>query len=211
MSIVIRLACPTDVPAILAIYAPYVNHSNISFELVPPSEDEMARRLAQKQAHFPWLVAEVAGEVVGYAYAGTFRERAAYQWSAEISVYVHNERHGEGIGRALYTALFTILRAQGYRNVYGGITLPNAASVALHEAMGMTPAGVYRHVGYKAGSWHDVGWWEGALQPPVDDPTPPRALLDIAPAAAWDGWLQHGDLTCPPELTAPQTVWRTQP
>jgi L-amino acid N-acyltransferase YncA len=211
MSIVIRLARPADVSAIIAIYAPYVNHSNISFELVPPSEDEMARRLAQKQARFPWLVAEIAGEVTGYAYAGTFRERAAYQWSAEISVYVHNERHGGGIGRALYTALFAMLRAQGYRNVYGGITLPNAASVALHQAMGMTLVGVYRHVGYKAGSWHDVGWWEGALQPPVDDPAPPRALLDIAPATAWDSWLQHGDLTHLRELTAPQTVSRAQP
>ena len=211
MSIAIRLARLADVPAIVSIYAPYVNHSTISFELVPPSEDEIAQRLVKTLARFPWLVAEIAGEVAGYAYAGTFRERAAYQWSAEISVYVHNERHGHGIGRTLYTALFTMLRAQGYRNAYGGITLPNLASVALHEAMGMTPVGVYHHVGYKAGAWHDVGWWEGAIQPLVDDPTPPRALLDIASAAAWDAWLQCGDLTCPPGLTTPQTVSQAQP
>ena len=211
MSIVIRLARPADVPAIAAIYAPYVTHSNISFELVPPSEDEMAQRLAKTLAGFPWLVAEVADEVTGYAYAGKYRERAAYQWSAEISVYVHNDRHGRGVGRALYTALFAILRAQGYRNVYGGITLPNAASVALHEAMGMTSVGVYHHVGYKAGAWHDVGWWEGALQPLIDDPTPPRALLDIASAADWDTWLQRGDLTHSPGLPAPRMATQAQP
>lgn len=211
MSIAIRLARPDDTAAIATIYAPYVTDTVISFEMVPPDEAEMAQRLAKTLARFPWLVAMCDGDVAGYAYAGQHRERAAYQWSADVSVYVHKDFQRRGIGRALYTPLFAILRALGYYNVYAGIALPNPASVALHEAMGMTPAGVYRHVGYKAGSWHDVGWWEGALQPPVDDPTPPRALLDIAPAAAWDGWLQHGDLTCPPELTAPQTVWRTQP
>jgi L-amino acid N-acyltransferase YncA len=194
MSIAIRVACPDDAAMIAAIYAPYVTETAISFETVSPDETEMANRQAKTLASFPWLVAVCDGEVVGYAYAGQHRERAAYQWSADVSVYVHKDVQRRGIGRALYTPLFAILRALGYHNVYAGIALPNPASVALHETMGMTPVGVYRHVGYKAGKWHDVGWWEGSLRQPSADPAPPRALLDIASTAAWDSWLAHGEL-----------------
>ncbi len=194
MSIVIRVARPDDAAAIAAIYAPYVTGTVISFELVPPDEDEMAHRLAKTLARFPWLVAVCDGDVAGYAYAGQHRERAAYQWSADVSVYVHKALRRRGIGRALYSPLFDILGALGYYNVYAGVTLPNVASVALHEAMGMTPVGVYRHVGYKAGTWHDVGWWEGVLRQPSADPPPPRAALDLASVATWDRWLAHGEL-----------------
>ncbi|HEY7340515.1 MAG TPA: arsinothricin resistance N-acetyltransferase ArsN1 family B [Ktedonobacterales bacterium] len=194
MSIVIRVARPDDAAALATIYAPYVTDTVISFEMVPPDEAEMAQRLAKTLARFPWLVAICNGDVAGYAYAGQHRERAAYQWSADVSVYVHNDLQRRGIGRALYTPLFDILRALGFYNVYAGIALPNPASVALHEAMGMIPVGVYRHVGYKAGMWHDVGWWEGALRQPSADPPPPRALLDVASVVTWDGWLVHGEL-----------------
>ena len=194
MSIAIRVARPSDAAAIAAIYAPYVTDTVISFEMAPPDKAEMANRLAKTLARFPWLVAESDGEVVGYAYAGQHRERAAYQWSADVSVYVHKGLRRRGIGRALYSPLFDILRAQGYYNIYAGIALPNPASVALHEAMGMTPVGVYRHVGYKAGIWHDVGWWEGALRQQSADPQPPCALLDIASVATWDAGLAHGGL-----------------
>jgi phosphinothricin acetyltransferase len=194
MSIVIRVARPVDTAAIAAIYAPYVNDTAISFELIPPDEDEMAMRLAKTLARFPWLVALCNGDVAGYAYAGQHRERAAYQWSVDVSVYVHKDLRGRGIGRALYTPLFAILRALGYFTVYGGVTLPNPASVALHEAMGMTLVGVYRHVGYKAGAWHDVSWWEGLLREPSAKPPPPRALLEVASIATWDGWLANGTL-----------------
>ena len=197
MSMVIRLARGEDAPAIAAIYAPYVSETPISFETVPPTADEMAGRLAKTLARFPWLVAEAEGAVVGYAYASQHRERAAYQWAADVSVYLREERQRRGIGRALYTALFAILRAQGYVNTYAGIALPNPASVALHEAMGMTPVGVYRHVGYKAGSWRDVGWWQGALREPPSDPSPPRALREVASFATWDSWLRSGELPQP--------------
>jgi L-amino acid N-acyltransferase YncA len=197
MSMIIRLARSDDAHSIAAIYAPYVGDTQISFEMVPPTADEIAGRLAKTLAQFPWLVAEVAGAVAGYAYASKHRERAAYQWAADVSVYLHKDQRGRGIGRALYTALFAILRAQGYVNVYAGITLPNPASVALHEAMGMTPVGVYRHVGYKAGAWHDVGWWQGALREPADDPAPPRGLRDVAAFATWDIWLRSGELPSP--------------
>ena len=197
MSMVIRLARGDDAPAIAAIYTPYVSETPISFETVPPTADEMAGRLAKTLARFPWLVAEAEGAVVGYAYASQHRERAAYQWAADVSVYLREERQRRGIGRALYTALFAILRAQGYVNTYAGIALPNPASVALHEAMGMTPVGVYRHVGYKAGSWRDVGWWQGALREPPSDPSPPRALREVASFATWDSWLRSGELPQP--------------
>ena len=194
MSIAIRLARPDDAAAIATIYAPYVTETVISFETIPPDEHEMANRLAKTLARFSWLVAICDGEVAGYAYAGQHRERAAYQWSADVSVYVYKDFQRRGIGRALYTPLFAILRALGYYNVYAGIALPNPASVALHEAMGMTPVGVYRHVGYKGGMWHDVGWWEGSLRQQSAEPQPPRALLDVASVATWDGWLAHGEL-----------------
>ena len=194
MSIVIRVARADDAAAMVAIYAPYVTETAISFETASPDENEMANRLAKTLARFPWLVAVCDGDVAGYAYAGQHRERAAYQWSADVSVYVHKASHRHGVGRALYDPLFAILRALGYFNVYAGIALPNPASVALHEAMGMTPVGVYRHVGYKAGVWHDVGWWEGALRQQSAEPSPPRALLDVASVATWDGWLAHGEL-----------------
>ena len=194
MSIAIRLARPDDTAAIATIYAPYVTDTVISFETVSPDEHEMAHRLAKTLARFPWLVAMCDGEVAGYAYAGAHRERAAYQWSADVSVYVHKDFQRRGIGRALYTPLFAILRALGYYNVYAGIALPNPASVALHEAMGMTPVGVYRHVGYKGGMWHDVGWWEGSLRQQSAEPHPPRALLDVASVTIWDGWLTNGEL-----------------
>jgi len=194
MSIVIRVANPADAPAIAAIYAPYVTSSVISFEMIPPDEGEMANRLAKILARFPWLVAVDGGTVVGYAYAGAHRERAAYQWAADVSVYLRENWHGRGIGRTLYTALFAILRAQGYFNVYAGITLPNPASVALHEAMGMVPVGVYHHVGYKADAWHDVGWWQGVVQALTADPQPPRAFLDVAAIATWDRWLATGEI-----------------
>lgn len=209
MPTMLRMARASDAPTLAAIYAPYVLDTIISFEMAPPTADEMATRLTKTLAWFPWLVAETdttgdgSREVVGYAYAGGHRERAAYQWSADVSVYLHQDWHGRGIGRRLYYALFALLRAQGYYNVFGGITLPNPASVGLHEAMGMRPVGVYHHVGYKAGAWHDVGWWEGPLQPLAPNPQPPCAILELAPLAVWDAWLAAGDLALP--FPIPQT------
>ena len=194
MSITIRVAHPDDAAPLAAIYAPFVTDAATSFETTPPDEAEMAQRLAKTLTRFPWLVAADEGSVVGYAYASRHRERAAYQWAADVSVYVHKDWRGRGVGRRLYIALFAIMRAQGYFNVYAGIALPNPASVALHEAMGMTLVGVYHQVGYKAGAWHDVGWWQGRLSPLADDPQPPRGLLEIAPVATWDSWLASDEL-----------------
>jgi phosphinothricin acetyltransferase len=176
MSPLIRCATVTDGPALAAIYAPAVVGRATSFELAPPDGAEMARRVERVTARTPWLVCAHDGAVVGYAYAGAHRDRPAYQWSVEVSAYVHADVHRAGVARALYTSLFAALVLQGFRNAYAGITLPNAASVGLHEALGFTPVGVYRGVGYKLGAWHDVVWLERALGPRDAAPTDPVPL-----------------------------------
>jgi phosphinothricin acetyltransferase len=162
----IRSARPDDAEAVTAIYAPVVAHTAISFELEPPSVDEMRSRIVKTLPTLPWLAAEGdGGQVLGYVYASKHKERPAYQWSVDTTVYVHPDARGQGVGTRLYRALFEQLAALGYFNAIAGIALPNAASVALHEGLGFEPVGVYRHVGHKLGAWHDVGYWQLALQP----------------------------------------------
>ena len=175
----IRLATLDDAAAVAAIYHPYVESTVISFEVVPPTEDDMRTRMRGILARFPWLVAEDQGRVVGFAYASAHSERAAYQWSVNTAVYLHEDAHRSGIGRALYATLFPMLVGQGFMNAYAGITLPNAKSVGLHEAMGFRLVGVYQNVGFKAGQWHDVGWWHLALQPLPSTPHPPVAWTKV--------------------------------
>ncbi|CAN5549752.1 GNAT family N-acetyltransferase [soil metagenome] len=175
----LRLAGPSDAGAVSEIYAPLVRETPVSFETVPPTPDEMAERIAKTLETHPWLVCEEAGEVRGYAYASPHRVRAAYVWSVDATVYVRPDARRSGMGRRLYVALFEILRHQGFLTAFAGITLPNPASVGLHEAMGFRPVGVYRNVGYKAGAWHDVGWWGLPLGEPEPDPAPPVPLREF--------------------------------
>jgi len=172
----IRLATTDDAAAIAAIYAPFVTGSQVSFEVDAPDAVEMAARIDHKLPRFPWLVAEEDGAVIGYAYAGPHRERAAYAWSVDVSVYMAETARRRGVASRLYGTLFDILRRQGFRTAYAGITLPNPASVGFHEAMGFSPVGVYRNVGWKLGNWHDVGWWE--LQLGGDGPAAPLRGVD---------------------------------
>ena len=161
----IRTAHPDDAPAILAIYAPIVEHTAISFELSAPDEPEMRRRIQATLPRLPWLVGEDAqGAVNGYVYASPFRERAAYQWAVEVTAYVRADCRGQGVGRRLYERLFVLLQELGYHQAVAGITLPNEASVGLHEALGFVPVARYPAVGYKHGAWRDVGYWQKALQ-----------------------------------------------
>jgi phosphinothricin acetyltransferase len=170
----IRVARPDDAQAIAAIYAPIVANTTISFELEPPSVDEMRARIVATLERLPWLVSEDdAGALDGYAYASKHRERAAYQWSVDVSAYVREDTRGKGVGKRLYNALCVELVQLGYFQAFAGIALPNAASVALHEAVGFRPLGVYRNVGFKLGAWHDVGWWQKALREPAA-PSPLR-------------------------------------
>lgn len=169
----LRPATGADAAAIAAVYRPYVEGSTVSFEQVAPDAGEIARRMAA-EPRLPWLVAERDGTVVGYCYGSRHRARAAYRWSVECSVYLAPSETGRGTGRALYEALLPTLADLGYVTALAGIALPNDASVRLHERVGFRPLGVFRRVGFKAGAWHDVGWWERALQDPPRDPAEPR-------------------------------------
>jgi L-amino acid N-acyltransferase YncA len=180
MTTEIRLATPADGAALAAIYAPAVESEATSFELDAPDAAEMGRRVAAVTAKTPWLVCVHRTEVVGYAYGAQHRDRAAYAWSAEVSAYVHPNAQRAGVGKALYTSLFAVLSMQGFRNAYAGITLPNSASVRLHEAVGFTPVGVYHDIGYKFGRWHDVAWFERALGAHETEVRPPPPLSEIA-------------------------------
>jgi phosphinothricin acetyltransferase len=151
----------------------------VSFEVDPPGEREIGERINTTLPRHPWLVCEVDGQIAGYAYATAHRLRLAYQWSVDTSVYLSPEWHRRGIGRRLYATLLWLLTAQGYCNAYAGITLPNAASVGLHEAVGFLPLTVYSRVGYKLGAWHDVGWWQRPLAPHTADPGRPRTLDEL--------------------------------
>jgi L-amino acid N-acyltransferase YncA len=188
----IRLADERDAGQVAAIYAPNVTDSIISFELKPPTADEMRRRIEGTLLRYPWLVCERRGWVLGYAYAGTHGSRAAYQWSVDVSVYVRQEAHRTGVGRALYASLFGALNLQGFYNAYAGATLPNPASVGLHESVGFRVVGVYRGVGYKMGAWHDVVWWHLPLRERVADPDPPADLPSVVGSEDWEAALASG-------------------
>ena len=167
----IRPANLADAPAMLAIYLPVVKETAISFELEAPTLQEFEARVAKCARGWAWLVAEQGGRILGYAYGSAHRERAAYQWSTETSAYVHPHARGTGVGKALYQALIPELAAKGYCNAYAGISLPNAASVALHQSVGFCAIGQFPSVGRKFGRWHDVGWFHRRLR--ADPPSEP--------------------------------------
>ena len=160
MVIDVRKSATGDAAAMRAIYAPYVLGSAISFEEDVPSEEDMESR--RKAAHVA-LVAENRGIIVGYAYGGVHRARPAYRFACDVSVYVDDRHHRQGIGRVLFQALLPELAQSGFHRAYGGIALPNDGSVALHEAFGFRHIGTFDEVGFKFGRWHDVGWWEKRL------------------------------------------------
>jgi L-amino acid N-acyltransferase YncA len=188
----IRLATGQDAAQIAEIYAPIVQNTVISFEVEAPTPDEMRHRIENTLERFPWLVHVRRGRVVGYAYAGEHSPRAAYRWSVAVSAYVRESERRRGVARALYTSLFAALVLQGFYNAYAGITLPNPASVGLHEALGFRPVGIYRGVGYKLGAWHDVGWWQMSLQERVAAPRPPAALPEVRSSEGWNAALASG-------------------
>jgi L-amino acid N-acyltransferase YncA len=188
----IRLATAFDASAMAAIYRPYCEGSAVSFEQVAPDAVEMAKRIAAVTTQRPWIVLEDAGAVVGYAYAGPHNERWAYRWSVNTAIYISGTHQRRGAGRALYATLFDLLRHLGYYRAVAGITLPNPASVGLHEAMGFALVGVYRDIGYKLGAWRDVGWYEAEIQPLVAEPQEPRAIAVLSGSQAWRDAIASG-------------------
>ena len=185
-SFIIRPARESDAAACLEIYAPFVRDTATSFEQGVPSLEEYQGRIRETLRRTPWLVAEQEGQVAGFAYAGRHRERAAYQWSVEVTVYLAPQFQRQGLGRRLYAPLFHCLRAQGFCNAFAVITLPNPASVALHEKLGFLPVGMFEKAGFKLGRWHDVGWWRLPLREAPDDPEAPRPLEDLLRKRSWE-------------------------
>jgi L-amino acid N-acyltransferase YncA len=169
----IRHADPgRDAVACAAIYAPNVTEGLASLEERAPEPREMAERIRIISATYPWLVAEIDGDVAGYAYGSRHHDRAAYRWSADVTVYISAAHHRRGVGRVLYGALIALLERQGVYELCAGVTLPNEASVGLHESLGFVPVGVYRDVAFKFGCWYSVGWWQMSLRPRPEGETP---------------------------------------
>ena len=176
----IRRATAADAAAIAAIYAPYVTDTPVSFEEEAPDAEEMARRIAgDGRGLHPWLVAEEEGGIIGFASSAPFRSRASYRWTVETGVYLAPEAQGRGIGRRLVEHLLDLLERQGFVAVVAGITLPNPASVALHEKLGFSPCATYRANGYKMGEWRDVGVWQRDLAPRTSPPGELRPFADV--------------------------------
>ena len=167
----IRTGSEADAAALLEIYRPYVEFSAVSFETIVPTVEEFASRMAKAVRGWQWLVAERDGQCLGFAYGSSHRARHAYQWSVEVSVYVHRDFHRQGIGRTLYLRLFDDLAEKGFCNAFAGVTLPNESSVGLHRSLGFETIGTFKAVGRKFGRWHDVAWLQRALRtdPPLDE------------------------------------------
>ena len=183
---------PSDAPQLAEIYSPAVAQTAISFEVTPPSARVMEQRVASYGSYAPWVCLADTSRVLGFAYASKHHERAAYQWSVDVTVYVREEHRGRGVGRALYTSLFALLKIQGFYTAHAGITLPNAASVGLHESLGFRAVGVYPSVGHKFGAWHDVGWWQLAVRERVGVPPQPLSLQEAETQRGWQDALQSG-------------------
>jgi phosphinothricin acetyltransferase len=176
----IRLATAADAAAIAAIYAPYVTDTFVSFEEAAPGPEEMALRIAGDGSGLhPWLVAEMDGKVVGYASSSAFRSRPSYRWTVETGVYLSPQAQGRGLGRALMERILDLLGRQNFTAVVAGITLPNAASVALHEKLGFAPCAIYRDTGFKLGEWRTVQVFARDLAPRLNPPLEIRAFADV--------------------------------
>jgi len=188
----VRLATPADLPAILAISNWAAAHTAANFAVEPEPLAQWEGDYTSTNAMYPWLVAVAVavavddddgdgGTVLGFAKAGRWKGRCAYAYSVEVTVYVHPDHHGRGVGRRLYERLFAILKQQGYHAVFGGITQPNEASVRLHESFGMRRVALFERVGWKFGRWHDVAYWQGTLREAEE---PPTRVLSVAEATA---------------------------
>ncbi len=188
----IRLATENDAAEIQAIYAPFCEHSPATFETQAPTVEEMSQRINKLLQKYPWLVYEYNREVLGYVYAAPHHERTAYQWSVNVSVYIHEKARRQGIGYALYTSLFKLLKIQGFYNAYAGITQPNQASMKLHESMSFQHAATYKNVGYKCSAWHDVIWLSLALQQPILNPKSPINIQELSGRKEFPEALEKG-------------------
>lgn len=176
----LRLATLHDTQQLLEIYAPYITDTAISFEYKIPSSADFRARIAKICTVYPYFVWEQAGILLGYAYANRQMERVAYQWNAELSIYLRPDAVGHGLGTSIYSALLELLRLQGYKTAYGCVALPNAASEALHQKLGFHSVGVWHQTGYKNKKWQNVGWFEKQLAPYEINPAPPVPITQLS-------------------------------
>jgi L-amino acid N-acyltransferase YncA len=183
----LHLATPAEAGC-LDIYRPFVEGSHTTFETEVPSLDDFAQRIASTLEVRPWIVADDAGKIAGYAYASPIKDRIAYQWTVEVAIYVASDARRRGVGRVLYGALFRVLAGQGFVNAVGIIALPNDASIALHESLGFEKIAHLRQIGFKLGAWHDTTWWQKRLASPPVQPVPPRPLVECGTRI--DDWIR---------------------
>jgi L-amino acid N-acyltransferase YncA len=188
-----RLITEADAVEVLEIYKPYVRDTIISFEYEVPTLDDFLRRIKVVSLEYPWLLCLQDDKIVGYAYASKHRDRTAYQWSVDSAVYLSPAVHRKGIARILYESLFSLLRLQGFFNVYAGISLPNEKSVGFHEAMGFEEIGVYKKTGYKHGSWHNTAWFQLGLTEHLENPPKPKKISEIVESAAFGAILSSAN------------------
>lgn len=189
----IRLATPADGAVILDIYKWYIENTAITFETEVPPVEDFEKRIEKTLTCFPWLVCEVDGVVAGYAYASKHRERAAYQWSADLSIYVDENYHRRHIAKALYKALEDILKLQGYYTVFAGVTTPNPKSEAFHTVYGFDTIGVFDNVGYKLGQWRSVKWFKYTLADYAKEPTPLKTFPEVKELVDLGGILEAAE------------------
>jgi len=175
----VRVATEADAEAMLAIYAPFVRDTPVTFDTEVPEVPEFRERIQETLTRFPWLACETGSGICGYAYASAYPGRAAFRWCVESSIYVAPDTQGQGVGTSLYEALFQVLLLQNYVRVYASITKPNPGSEALHGSVGFLRVGECHAAGYKLGQWHDFSLWEHVLQPPPENPEEPIAFPDL--------------------------------
>jgi phosphinothricin acetyltransferase len=177
----LRFATPQDAKQILDIYAPYITDTSITFEYDIPPLDQFTERIVNITRRLPWLVCEEDGQIIGYSYASPHLTRAAYQWDAELSVYTRQGHHRKGVGRKMYSALISLLREQGYYNLYALVTLPNEKSMGFHHSMGFSTVGIYPRTGFKLGAWCDMAILELALHEEFGTPAPLKTVHELTP------------------------------
>ncbi len=180
--IIFRMVTEDDAESLLKIYSPYVKNTSITFEYEVPSLEDFRRRISDISRKYPYIVCEYDGNIIGYAYAHKFHERAAYQWNVELSVYIKEKFTGYGLGRSLYKVIIDILKLQNVRNIYSYVTSPNVSSEKLHEYFNFRKIGCFTNTGYKFGRWIDVTLYEKNISEYSLNPEPVKSIQELAPS-----------------------------
>lgn len=189
----IRLINTSDAAAALAVYASYVLTTAYTFEYEVPTVGDFKKKIEKLTAQHPWLVCEYNGEMIGYAYGSTQHERPGYRWTTETTIYMKQDFHGKGIARILYTALFDILKLQGYYTVYANVLSTNTRSCKFHKSMGFEEIGIYRNIGYKLGQWQSNLGMQYFLQEHIAEPPTPKSITTLIDAIEIENILEEAN------------------